>query len=1665
MQLKTVSSIGLAFLLVFGVVGVASAQEVAATQGIFIRVDKPAANSWAKIGDKIVFRVLCYDQRLDAAFTITLKDSSLADDPATPAGLYTISIPENSTQVDVDDAGTDADERLISGASVSPTAALTVTKGLGSGVDTFTVTLTVEQDDGIETDNNHAVKVVVDTDAATNPGGALNNLMTNKKITPATAGFGASRVGDGRLFGIDSVRPLHASVFTRIELDLGRLNTVKDDTSDLGTTTPPYVQQIQIVTDKVFRAVLHLNTSAILSAKADRIEVGLVPADSIARYVAPDTDDPPGLGLAAPLADAKAFEEDARLKITLRGDRLYSPNPSVEARVTAGQFKDNERLELYAYLVDTAGNVGGEATGPDAADWKDLHGTADVLAADTASPRVPAAATASTNVPIIGDATAPTITVNYPNPDSIAAGSHKPLITAAPTQTLSSSIYTLLPGEPAGMQTDRELKPLDFKLSETPSKITIKHADSTLTLGPYVTDVAGTNVTVDPTGGTKAVKVDFLDIQDNTGTLNTVADLQIEPSNQPEWFTQTEATGVVAGVDDGKYEAKGGTSGDIVITVLDSLGNESKVTLTGITLDGNTPGLTNLFPSDDTAPKDATNEDAPTIGPVTKNLAFQINEELDSLSIRYHETGGGKAIVQAYGSGNTRLETVGSLVSWPVNDTTFVDRQRYSLEVLAIDLAGNASVTKGGTLTFKDVFTNPDADLFKIAATPEEKQVAGVDVSLALTVIDTTLTRMEKEQDSAAGDVRAVTYHTPSAVAVIVSGDQEDALEGVTFSGTGVSAAPSFVLPADLAAAGMVAKAAILDGDGWHAGSRTVKFKSSKPLTGITVMAAEGTIDPSTGTYSLRISGQAAKKINVSVAELSKFVVTAREGQVTGANVAGAFTINVVPADAFGNASMKIDNTVDSKTYTSVAVNFSTSNAAVTVPSGQQMVAAGGTDFGAVAADVDGSATINVRTVAETYVTGATQADDADADKTGALTGSVSVTIVSEDGPGADPGAPAAVANVVVQDYKGADGEGDQGGVVVVSFPNSSQHDAVTSYEIQREVDVTTTTDEEGNQVALEAPVKQWLPWTSVSFEADAGDEMGDADGDMQTVIVPAIDNVATNWGVVAVGSEGSSDTTRATAGKRTFTKESIRQTLQLLGMAPEAELLTDEELSNQFNAPEDYVKSLIGDQKNVIFAPVNPDLSALIGSAAVPSNIRTSHAGSILSSLRTVTEEPVAAVDDIAPAAVTDASGTGAGGVVLTWTASANDNVVGSIPYRGYNIPIMGVSGYKVMRGASADALEEVASIPAGSTRFSDDNLPDGATSLVYRIDAFDDNNVAMGDLVTVSDISVRQTFVDAEGDPVYLMVLPSKGGNLQMDFEDVIAFGAAFGSQKGDANYNPQADVNDDGSVDFSDLATAAASFGRTAAVPAGKLAVVPQRPGVNADTEMTLELAGDKVLVGETVTLTVSMANARQLNGFGLELAYDADKFEFVSVAPAENDLLKSEGGETPLFKNWAEEGRISVVNVITESGTVSGEGALVTFTFKVLREFDDSARFEIAQGVVFDADQLQNPVVTLGALDVQSTPTEFALHQNYPNPFNPQTNVPYDLAEGGDVVLRIYNLLGQEVRTLVRERQAPGRYTVQWSGMDDRGVSVSSGIYFYQVSVAGKFQDAKRLMLLK
>ena len=88
-----------------------------------------------------------------------------------------------------------------------------------------------------------------------------------------------------------------------------------------------------------------------------------------------------------------------------------------------------------------------------------------------------------------------------------------------------------------------------------------------------------------------------------------------------------------------------------------------------------------------------------------------------------------------------------------------------------------------------------------------------------------------------------------------------------------------------------------------------------------------------------------------------------------------------------------------------------------------------------------------------------------------------------------------------------------------------------------------------------------------------------------------------------------------------------------------------------------------------------------------------------------------------------------------------------------------------------------------------------------------------------------------------------------------------------------------------------------------------------------------------------------------------------------------------------------------------------------------------------------------------------PLEFALDQNYPNPFNPSTAITYELAATGRVKLKVFDVLGREVGTLVNEVKPAGRYETVW---DARGMA--SGMYFYRIE-AGSFSDVKKMLLLR
>ena len=96
--------------------------------------------------------------------------------------------------------------------------------------------------------------------------------------------------------------------------------------------------------------------------------------------------------------------------------------------------------------------------------------------------------------------------------------------------------------------------------------------------------------------------------------------------------------------------------------------------------------------------------------------------------------------------------------------------------------------------------------------------------------------------------------------------------------------------------------------------------------------------------------------------------------------------------------------------------------------------------------------------------------------------------------------------------------------------------------------------------------------------------------------------------------------------------------------------------------------------------------------------------------------------------------------------------------------------------------------------------------------------------------------------------------------------------------------------------------------------------------------------------------------------------------------------------------------------------------------------------------------------------QTLPVAYRLDQNYPNPFNPLTTISYGIEKSGNVTLRIYNILGQEVVTLVHKNQNCGNYTITWNGLDKQSCIVPAGVYIYQI-VSGDYIKSKKMILLK
>lgn len=174
------------------------------------------------------------------------------------------------------------------------------------------------------------------------------------------------------------------------------------------------------------------------------------------------------------------------------------------------------------------------------------------------------------------------------------------------------------------------------------------------------------------------------------------------------------------------------------------------------------------------------------------------------------------------------------------------------------------------------------------------------------------------------------------------------------------------------------------------------------------------------------------------------------------------------------------------------------------------------------------------------------------------------------------------------------------------------------------------------------------------------------------------------------------------------------------------------------------------------------------------------------------------------------------------------------------------------------------------------------------------------------------------------------------------------------------------------------------------------------------------------------------------------------------------VQAEGANVPTLTNFdvnAQAGGTNTALTVSFSQVVT-DGTL-NLNFVRVNKSSIVSGIEVVQTA---APNLTKELAAAEAAKLSRVPAEFQLSQNYPNPFNPTTRIHYALPKGAHVTLKIYNLKGDEVRTLVEGYRAAGNYEVEWNALNNSGKHVASGVYLYRLEGEG-VNDVKRMVLLQ
>jgi len=264
-----------------------------------------------------------------------------------------------------------------------------------------------------------------------------------------------------------------------------------------------------------------------------------------------------------------------------------------------------------------------------------------------------------------------------------------------------------------------------------------------------------------------------------------------------------------------------------------------------------------------------------------------------------------------------------------------------------------------------------------------------------------------------------------------------------------------------------------------------------------------------------------------------------------------------------------------------------------------------------------------------------------------------------------------------------------------------------------------------------------------------------------------------------------------------------------------------------------------------------------------------------------------------------------------------------------------------------------------------------------------------------------------------------------------------------------NWAADMNADGAVRSNDAILILRASAGLAAPSADAVA--------NAGRQITIALAEAHGLAGETITVPVKVDNTVGLAGGDISIRYDQSVLRAINVSSDSGLLLAS---------NLSESG---TVRIAFASSSNLNDKTIAELQFRILTDNTSPLTFGTAELYGPNALPLNSKLVNREFSSWAIQPEHSQLLQNFPNPFNPETWIPYQLKDTGEVTIRIYNATGELVRVLDLGYKPVGLYlskdrAAYWDGTNKLGASVASGIYFYSIQ-AGGFAAVRKLIVLK